>query len=454
MVDPYGVPSSVLQASTSDFFQEPFDGGGGYSHQFEGDFYREPDDTVRGVSLVAADLADSSLPFHKPFGGFGERDHDFQGMHLSLGDGPSSDPYHDSAGFFGDAPFLKAQDFDGIKNGITTSQAEFVEEYLAPPTPVDNFFQLAVTTLHVMLTPVMLAKSAADIGNCLLFFLGTSVSASIEKVRPQKFWIRADVFLKSDAHCSLGMCTLKIRIYANDNGTFAVEFMRRSGDAVVFHTVFQQASSYLQERMKIVDQVGGDTTPPPPQFGKLSIPILPPMGPPDQFEKEAAPLAPVLDMAAMTEQPLLQAESAATLAEMAEQDVRRAEDLCTEEVFCAIQHLLLCDLMAVAFPTARLLLQLVYCSQAEGFFAQEGVMEEILKKVRSEKDSRSALATNQLAQVFNVSVKRVSKRLSQAAARKLQSELQAALEEVQSKETKQSLRDALLALQTTREWTN
>jgi hypothetical protein len=402
--DPYAFTTSDLQPTLSDHFRGDFGSGGDFSHQFVGDFYREPDETCRGLTL-----------------GLPEMGYDFE----TFGQDPYS--YQFPGAFQGDISFDKKQTYEA--DASSTDPSEFVEGFEVPLVPDDPYFDLSPTTLHVSLTSGR-PRTPAQLGNILIEFLNANVNSSIEKVRPKKFWIRASVFLKSEPH-SVGyaMCAVKIRIYKALDDSFAVEFTRRAGDALVFNRVFQQASCYLKKHVKILGNAG-DITPPPPFMG-MQIQFFP------VEHDEPMMLAPILDMAAMVSQPPLQAEAAAALAELLDHGGKLngdlAASLCTEQVFQAVRYLIRATDVGVLFPLARFLLQLTSSAQADDFFSKDGLLEDILSKT----SGMDTLVATEMSQVLSISIPRCAQRLPQEVASSLRKQLSiaagvATLSEVQT----------------------
>lgn len=425
MSDPYAYTTSDIQPTLSDHFLGDFDSGGDFSHQFVGDFYRDPDETCRGLTLPALGLQDLQ---GNPGFGFGDKFEPF-------GYDAYQDPYSEFSGV--DPGFDKNQTYEAASSG---EPSQFVEGFEVPPVPDDPYFDLSSTTLYVSLTSGRL-RTPAQLGNILLDFLNTDVNSSIEKVRLKKFWIRANVFLKSDT-VRYTMCTLKLRIYKASDGSFAIEFMRRGGDALVFNRVFQQACQYLKTHVKVVGDAAGDTTPPPPFMGGMQIPFFP------AERDEQMVLAPVLDMAATASQPSLQAEAAAALAELLDQggelDRNLADSLCTDQVFQAVRHLIRASDVAVLFPLARFLLQLISSARADDFLTKDGLLEEILSKT-SGMDS-CALVAREMSQVLSISIPRFAPRLPQEVATSLQKQLSYAASVATISEVQASLHAAARAL--------
>mmetsp|Transcript_84565 Transcript_84565/g.217876 ORF Transcript_84565/g.217876 Transcript_84565/m.217876 type:complete len:466 (-) Transcript_84565:139-1536(-) len=379
---------------------EPFKG-------VDGDFYREPDDLLKGVTTgsmsaymggMDAGLGSDLYQGFSP-DGFYEGFSDMK----SLGKGCSYN-YEDGIG---------GCQLPSVMDPKTKRAPSFKEGDVPPPKPVDEFFKLETTTLTVR------SDRPFEIGNCLEDFLATKVTSSVSKVSTTKFSIKADVFGSSVYGCS-GMCTLKVRVYGTDADVYAVEFQRRSGDCLTFNNSYQQAvvhlkgvfaqpSSFLQ--MQAVDA----------QLPQLRMPAL------SGCSLDQAEVAPLLDMASLTELPSVQAECATALSDLA-QDFESAQNLCSMKAFDNIKKLLQTDQLDVAYPTSRLLLFLAQCPEAAPFFADGGLLPLMLEKVRSK--STGELVQHKLAQVLHATIGQCGRVLSEAAFQEVELALSEAIKEV------------------------
>merc|ERR1719335_1262705 len=109
----------------------------------------------------------------------------------------------------------------------TQELERFQPSHVPPAPPASQHFSLQLTTLFVE------SIAPHQIGNSLLDFLDSQVVASISKVRPRKFSLRADVL-------EVGiLCSLKVRVYQVSGAPvrYAIEFQRRSGCALTFQRV-------------------------------------------------------------------------------------------------------------------------------------------------------------------------------------------------------------------------
>lgn len=240
---------------------------------FFGDFYRETDNVCRGVTLPQGDVP-GAIPF-KDFG-----DGDFY-----------REPDRAGFGLSSDMGFSSSTLLENV--GINTET--FMPTDFPPPSPTDSFFKLEMTTLYVA------SSMPCEIGNHLLDFLGTEVVSTITKMRRAKFSIKADVFVDSM------MCSLKIRVYSQESGQFAIEFQRRSGDTISFNVTFQKLAAYLKLRLSMLSNAPDA---PVVLFHSEPLPL-------SQGTMSDTHFAPLFDLAGLVGSPGLQAEAAACLSKMA-----------------------------------------------------------------------------------------------------------------------------------------
>jgi hypothetical protein len=154
-----------------------------------GDFYLDPDDVTRGVTL---------LPDFWP------------GEHSEM-------------------------DFDKFAHSDRAWKEEhlFDSEDVAPTLSQDIAEHLSLTTVH------LLDSSPFLTANKLLSFFEGVVISEISKVNRRKFTIRAKAILSGNC------CETKVRIY-QDNSACLVEFQKRAGDTIAFNRMFSLAKEYLQ----------------------------------------------------------------------------------------------------------------------------------------------------------------------------------------------------------------
>jgi len=179
-----------------------------------GDFYGEPQDIERGLTLCSGTAA--------AFGCAGE-------LRPELGVAESRDLHGLScpaSGCEADRPSEPAVVHS------STGSLRFKEDDVPPAIPADSFFQLEVTTI-----PISMFQEPKVTGNRLLDLFG-QLDASVLKVNHSKFSIKVKV-------CSEGVfCNIKVRVYRQEHG-HAVEFQRRSGDGIVFNRIFRRALERL-----------------------------------------------------------------------------------------------------------------------------------------------------------------------------------------------------------------
>mmetsp|Transcript_14990 Transcript_14990/g.37297 ORF Transcript_14990/g.37297 Transcript_14990/m.37297 type:complete len:508 (+) Transcript_14990:86-1609(+) len=367
-----------------------------------GDFYSMPEDPHRGVSMapnplgfVGADIY-SSFDFPEPSKVWGSAPGSIGGLGSSiLSSGLDTGKLMDS--IYGPGPEFQnplATEFEsGIqgKYNILNDAPRFPDTQSPPPLPTGQFFVLEeATTLRLSLSPKF---QPSKIGNDLLEFLEASVAATVLKVNPTKFTVKANVFIESR------MCTIKARVYHTGDSEYALEIQRRSGDAVVFGTIFQKVAQYFDERF---------------DFGSTPIAASVATAKPAVPQPDAKELQPMLDMAGMEAFPSLQAEAAATLAESVEfQPSVASTSLCCEQAFDRIRRLLHSDKQEVAYPTARLLSQLAKMSEAGPFIADHSFVQLLVEKV-SAKESLLLVRT-EFTEVINTIVQQHADKLSSRA---------------------------------------
>lgn len=164
-----------------------------------GDFYCEPDDVVRGLTL----------------------------------------PLGDAFGFSQACDIDKFSQFAHVE-ALSIPSSEFHSSDVPPALPDEMRPHLEATTL------LLSEHSPIIAANSLLTFLEQVVHARIKKVNRKKFTIRADVSIEGFP------CDIKVRIYQEQRASL-LEFQRRSGDAVAFMRFYTQASGHLQGQPALVD---------------------------------------------------------------------------------------------------------------------------------------------------------------------------------------------------------
>lgn len=228
----------------ADDFRE-FDSFGAQASEF--DFYRDQDDTVRGVCMCN-DLLSESDRFDKASEYYG----------TCLPDASAMSAAFEATAFAMHSekrrPAIHA-DFERFSVAETA-------DFPPPGVPEDAFFQLELTTVYL---PGELRP--ADIGNAVLEFLTEEANAAaITEVRPAEYTVRAEVVLRHER------CTCAIAIYRMSADGYAVEFQRRQGSSLAFQSLYGQAKQYLGERLAgATPRILPDVPAPMVEVGSLSV---------------------------------------------------------------------------------------------------------------------------------------------------------------------------------------
>lgn len=163
-----------------------------------GDFYVEPDNTTRGVTL-----------------------------HVSAFN--SDDVGKSKAHVEGREPQ------DAWVRSEMREATTFSEEDEAQKVPDDPFFQLELTTIE------SLDMSAAQVAKSVVDFLNKN-TAKITKVSYRKFTIKADIVFDNL------LCGIKARVYMVASGEHCVEIQRRHGDTIAFNRFYQCLSQHMNHK--------------------------------------------------------------------------------------------------------------------------------------------------------------------------------------------------------------
>jgi hypothetical protein len=375
--------SDELARDTSEWLED-----GGWRNSFPGDYYREPDDVVRGVSMQSLD---ASIDF-MGFGGMG------------------NDPYHDSEDLARDAsPEIFLDSVGGKYPGLLSDKKRDSSTYIPekftpsdepPNAPTEEYWKYLRTTISVQSEK---PGEGYKIGNHLLAFLNEKVVSEVLKVRAPSLGNARKFSIKADVSIDNVMCTMKIRVWKNTRGHnwYCVDFQRRRGDSVPFTQAYRQACAYLRAHMG-PSGMEMDAVVPPQIVGDDTPCMI------SQDE-----ITPLLDMILMIHMPSLQADSATALANLA-QNRKSAALLCTAQAFEHFKNHLKSNQnqTSVAYPLACALSSLADCEEAKQFFATQGVLSIILEKVQS--NETSATVQNQLMQTLSVAVTRCPPLLSEA----------------------------------------
>jgi len=298
-----------------------------------GDFYREPDEVVRGVTL---DMG---------FTGFEEDQKGIDEVHkCGLKQGPT---------------LTSAAPFAG-------RGARFQYGDVPPGRPGDAWFQLEATTT------IIKDMSPVDLGNSLLDFLDEEVAAIITKLNRKKFSLKAEAFVDGLA------CKVKVRVYQQEGDAFAVEFQRRSGDCITFNHLYQQAKQFLKKR--------ADPYSKPYVSENISMESL-------AFENTVGnecndAIAQILEVAEGTQDRRFQAEVASSLAALARQNPGKAAQLCAQPAIDVLRQFLCSDCFSVVYPTACLLSSLSRCPEAARILFDQDILGIMIDKVWMESTGR------------------------------------------------------------------
>lgn len=411
------------------FFLLEHPDGSPTSTRLGGDFYFEPDCVTRGVTLANADFSSAPLD-EQLLGDYGAlKGTLYQEQHVDFTSGtwvPLGDFADQVNGGPHGGPVPRMPHIRGMPpKRDTCAVVEPPKGVVPPELPADPLFQLEATAIY-------LANSNAHaVWHDLLEFFDGHVTASVTKMSPNKFALKADLY--SEEHT---MCSLKTRIYTcPKQDSLVVEFQRREGDGVAFNKGFRHASTYLKARSgsSRIEEHRADG--------------------PSVFDagKEAAnaPLGPVLDLARLgADQTGPKAEAAAALARKARMALDDGVPMqCVGEALEALKATLEGEGAGVAFPTACALHLMAKLPEAEEGFIQHGLLQLMLEKMRSQQPSyRDQLARSQLAEALRRAATSCAPRLLPAEIAVLRTELHYVMQEETNAQIHQSLQEAFDAL--------
>lgn len=302
--------------------------------------YYDNDDTFRDVALPADfDLASAMSSGMPPMGDFYSENED---VHRGLA--------------MGAADFMSMCKFgptDFEHDSCLGEQPQFFFGDVPPALPIDPAFRLEVTTV------IIENSSPEQLGNGLLNLLRQEAAASIAKVSRIKFSVKAYVHVEGLS------CDVKVRVYRQEFG-FAVEFQRRSGDALAFRSLFRLASEHLNSYSRVAS---------PEQHAfidahrptVMQVPVLGQVG----SSKQELTIAPLLEMARCTSALCLQAEVAEALAACAS-DANLSWQLSTPDALEVRENLAGIDHVSVAHPMRRLQAALAHVAQSNVSLFVEG----------------------------------------------------------------------------------
>lgn len=360
----------------------------------QGDFYRESDDVVRGVSLPTL-----PPPMFAGSGcqkGFFETEPDgFRTCDLALRQTDGKDT----------SLVPMKEQFQATGEGSETFQACF----LPPAPPSSQHFHFEPTTLSLE------GALPHEIANRVLTFLRSQVISSITKVRPVKYTISADVFQDGKT------CALKVRVYhvSDAPSRYSVEFQRRSGCAIAFNSVYQRAADFLGAACdtQCCQSTGS---------GVQQLPELLPL-PNDEMELDFEDVVPLLEMARSMS---LQAEAACALSRLVDNGRGSAEPLLQQpqETAMALEQLIISSSLAVAYPAACTLMSLASYEKSGPLLATPGLLQAALRGACTQE--RPSSVRDALAQSVGIGVRScaTTSELAQGFAAELCAELEGALQ--------------------------
>lgn len=306
-----------------------------------GDFYREPEDVTRGITLSAFDCNSIGDVWSPTLSGPWEP--------LKLIEAPRS---------------------------VQTRACRFQDFEEGRKVPEDPFFVLEKTTQY------LLGVSPSKAGNLLLDLLEQEIPSSITKINEKKFTIKANAFHDGNA------CQIKICIYQQEPGC-AVEFQRRSGDALAFWGVYEKAKQYLCEhtashglqRNLAISKSATKGFP-------TTVDDLSPMGldvqrMPADFFGEAANEDYLTVLLQMPRQaPHLQDEIASSILGMVQdENLQNLAAWCKPEAFEVLLELLASDRFVAVYPVACLLVRLADLPEARSQFLNQGLSKFVLPRL-------------------------------------------------------------------------
>jgi len=260
---------------------EMYDSSAFASLQVAGDFYNEPNDVLRGLTLTGSF-------YHEP---------------QDVVRGVTFDSHFDTAGVGTD--FVKFGEDHLEKPFLKQSTAAQFEGTAAPrPLPSDEVEATSVT--------VEGGATAADVCNILYQYATNVVTSSNIKTNPDKYTIKASIL-----HPDVGTCTMKMCVYSKEpHSGLVVVFRRRQGDAIASKRIFQHASAYLHSQLEKKRE------PWPDMERSLAAPGA-------TSTTAETDLQPLMDMLAKQGAGELQTEAAMTLSAMAVVNASVAAYLCS-----------------------------------------------------------------------------------------------------------------------------
>jgi len=231
----------------------------------------------------------------------------------------------------------------------------------------DPFFYFEQTTRYLQVSP-------SRAGNWVLDFLEEEIPASITKVNNNKFTIKAEAF-----HGSLS-CSIKVYLYQQETGC-AVEFQRRSGDAIAFQGIFDKASAYLCEHTASQGSLLSTEKPGVTSAAVKGCSLL--CAPTDMDVAVEDCLQVLLEMPRNTCPE--QDEIASFILGMVEEDnAQKLTAWCEPEAFEVLLQLLATDRFNAAYPAAQLLARLADVPEAKSHLIKcinQGLLKAVLLRL-------------------------------------------------------------------------
>lgn len=399
------------------------------SGQLAGDFYNNSNNVTRGAPMSLSALGTTGFPASGDFYSFIDADVFLKDKSLGL--------QHDSDGYPGSSTklgFDKEQLLergDGASSKLGTSGERFSETNPAPKVPQDSFFVFAPTTIRIVCDNDK--GSPSGIGNAIIEFFENEVESTILKIRPEKFWVSANVFVEGR------MVRVKARIYKEDKGKYALEFQRRTGCAVIFTQLYKKVLQFVHQKgyqvdggqdqgvdQKLEDSPSFGAPPPLPlmsgdvfDFAPPPIPSLRPGDDKERYDFDFPPpppplLAagmpgrdatfgqetPLIGMMVLADAPSLQAEAFNSLAALFLESSRgQPPVLGTNQDFVKNVTYLLTgpfpDDPEAEYAFVRLLAHAACDPEVSQGFAKEGILSSMADKVYTE--TVSAIAKKEIA---------------------------------------------------------
>lgn len=277
---------------------------------------------------------------------------------------------------------------------------------LPPKPPSSQHFTFAPTTVFLEgRAPQQIAESVVD-------FLTSQVVASVTKVRPEKYTIKAEVFVQAVS------CTIKVRVYDYE-GKYAVELQRRSGDAFILQSTYCLLAAFFEAQRAGI-------------FGVASAPWAQPVLPelvPTEADAEVYSvevLTPVLTMATVGG---LEAEAASALNAMVNGGGASVAALfaAPDKIGSTLTELLESGCLDTVYPATRCVSTLAACGEADSILAHHGLLQKMALQAVTELRTAQGLVGTALAQAVADAVHCCAGSLTPAAARELQQVLNDAI---------------------------